>query len=341
MEPEARNPYEAEGVLNPAAARGPDGQLYLFPRLVARGNYSRIGIARVRFDRKGDPVGVERLGIALAPEADYELRAGGGGCEDPRITFVERLGLHVMTYTALCAQGPRIALAASDDLFNWQRLGLATFEPYDGLDFNSVNNKDGLVFPVAVPDPSGQAATAMIHRPLFPGTGASETAQGPTPRTVDLQRESLWIAYCPLDTEGCQPSHLCHFRSHHRLAAPVSSWERLKIGGGAPPFLTSHGWLVVYHGVTETSASPGRESGLRYSAGVLVLDRHDPHLIRYRSPTPVLAPELPEEQQGAVPNVVFPTAVDCRVDSRIGVARLDLPRRLPPGALADPHDGTA
>ena len=35
MEPEAGNPREAEGVLNPAAVRGADGQLYLFPRLVA------------------------------------------------------------------------------------------------------------------------------------------------------------------------------------------------------------------------------------------------------------------------------------------------------------------
>src|SRR6476660_7422125 len=91
MEPEPGNPLEAEGVLNPAAVRGPDGQLYLFPRLVARGNYSRIGIARVRFNEAGDPAGVERLGIALEPEADYERRPDGGGCEDPRITFVEPL----------------------------------------------------------------------------------------------------------------------------------------------------------------------------------------------------------------------------------------------------------
>ena len=69
MEPEPGNPLEVEGVLNPAAARGSDGQLYLFPRLVARGNYSRIGIARVRFNEAGDPVGVERLGVALEPEA--------------------------------------------------------------------------------------------------------------------------------------------------------------------------------------------------------------------------------------------------------------------------------
>jgi hypothetical protein len=55
MGPEPGNPLEAEGVTNPAAARGPDGQLYLFPRLVATGNYSRIGIARVLFNGSGDP----------------------------------------------------------------------------------------------------------------------------------------------------------------------------------------------------------------------------------------------------------------------------------------------
>jgi hypothetical protein len=38
MEPEPDNLQEIEGVLNPAAARGPDGELYLFPRLVAQGN---------------------------------------------------------------------------------------------------------------------------------------------------------------------------------------------------------------------------------------------------------------------------------------------------------------
>jgi len=70
MEPEPGNPQEAEGVLNPAAARGPDRQLYLFPQLVGRGNHSRIGIARVRFNADGDPCGVERLSIALEPVAD-------------------------------------------------------------------------------------------------------------------------------------------------------------------------------------------------------------------------------------------------------------------------------
>ena len=68
MDPEPGNPLEAEGVLNPASARGPDGQLYLFPRLVAKGNYSRIGMARVRFGRAGDPEGVERLASRWSPK---------------------------------------------------------------------------------------------------------------------------------------------------------------------------------------------------------------------------------------------------------------------------------
>src|SRR5664279_833369 len=92
MEPEPGNPQEIEGVLNPAATRGPDGKLYLFPRLVAKGNYSRIGIAKVLFNNDGDPSTVERMGIALEPETDYEMRSdGSGGCEDPRITYIEPL----------------------------------------------------------------------------------------------------------------------------------------------------------------------------------------------------------------------------------------------------------
>src|SRR5271157_5189609 len=162
MEPEPGNPLEAEGVLNPAAVRGPDGKLYLFPRLVARGNYSRIGIARVRFNEAGDPAGVERLGIALEPEADYELHLdGSGGCEDPRITFVEPLKRYVMTYTAFSSRGPRIALAVSEDLFRWKRLGLATFAPYDGIDFVHVADKDASLFPVAIPNHAGKMQLAL------------------------------------------------------------------------------------------------------------------------------------------------------------------------------------
>jgi len=351
MEPEPGNPQEIEGVLNPAAVRGPDGALYLFARLVAKGNYSRIGIARVRFNAAGDPAGVERLGIALEPEADYELHPGGGGCEDPRITFVEPLERYMMTYTAFSAQGPRIAVAWSKDLFHWQRLGLATFGVYQGIQIGDVDNKDASLFPVEIPNPSGKLELAMLHRPLFPGTRPEETACCPGSREVDLDRESIWISYCSMALQDCEPCRLGPFSCHHRLATPVSPWERLKIGGGTPPILTQHGWLIVYHGVSEMPDSGNSAHQFCYSAGVMVLSKELPQVILYRSAEPVLTPVLPEERVGSVANVVFPTGIDRRddlglrdrfdvyygmADNRIGVARLDVPECLPTGGVAHP-----
>ncbi len=351
MEPEPGNPQEAEGVLNPAAARGPDGELYLFPRIVAHENYSRIGIARVRFDDAGDPAGVERLGIALEPEAEYERRPdGSGGCEDPRISFVEPLQRYIMTYTAFSPHGPRIALAASEDLFHWKRLGLATFGPYHSIDFGDVDDKDASLFPVAIPSPSSKPELAILHRPLLPGTRPEEIARHPSSRQVDLDRESIWISYCPMKLEGREPNRFGKFASHHRLATPVSPWERLKIGGGTPPVLTRHGWLIIYHGVSETVNPSKGTHPLRYSAGVMVLSKEHPQVIRYRSAEPVLTPTSPQERRGTVANVVFPTGIDRRddlgspdrfdvyygmADNRIGVARLDLPDVLPAGGIAD------
>ncbi len=351
MKPEPGNSMEVEGVLNPAAVRGPDGKLYLFPRYVAKGNYSRIGIARVKFNEAGDPVGVERLGIALEPKAEYELRSdGSGGCEDARVTFFEPLKRYLMTYTALSPRGPRIAMAESVDLFHWKRLGLVTFEPFNGIDFVNVDNKDAILFPVAIPNHQGKLQMAILHRPLFQGTRPEETIFQSKNRIVDIEHESIWISYSPMSLDNPKPDQIGLFNSHHRLATPVSDWERLKIGGGTPPILTRHGWLIVYHGVscTEHASKDGRQ--LSYSAGIMILSKEHPQHIHYRSVHPVLTPTLPAERSGTIENVVFPTGIDQRndlgqpdrfdiyygmADDRIGVARLDLPDKLPKIGIAD------
>ena len=92
------------------------------------------------------------------------------------------------------------------------------------------------------------------------------------------------------------------------------------------------------------------DAHLCYSAGVMVLSKEHPRVIRYRSAEPVLTPVLPQECRGTIANVVFPTGIDRRddlglpdrfdvyygmADDRIGVARLDLPDFLPPGGVAD------
>ena len=175
----AWDPQEIEGVLNPAALVALTvGSTSLPAPGWLRGGTTRASALRECGSTKpAIRSGVERLGIALEPEADYERRPdGGGGCEDPRITFVEPLQRYMMTYTAFSPIGPRIALAISEDLLHWKRLGLATFAPYDGIDFVHVDNKDASLFPVAIPNHAGKMQMAMLHRPLFPGTRPEETA---------------------------------------------------------------------------------------------------------------------------------------------------------------------
>jgi predicted GH43/DUF377 family glycosyl hydrolase len=229
-------------------------------------------------------------------------------------------------------------------------LGLASLGPFEGIDFEGVDDKDASLFPLAIPNPTGNLELAMLHRPLFPGTRPEEIACHPKSRDVDIHRESIWISYCPVPTAGHELDCLGRFASHHRLATPVSPWERLKIGGGTPPILTRHGWLIVYHGVHELAQAGEGSHPLCYSAGVMVLSRQHPQNIRYRSVEPVLTPTLPQERDGTVANVVFPSGIDRRddigmpdrldvyygmADNRIGVARLDVPELLPPGGAAD------
>lgn len=345
MEPEVGNVYEVEGVLNPAVTRGPDGELYIFPRMVAKNNYSRIGIAKVKFDKNGDPVGVERLGIALEPEMDYEKRPnGGGGCEDPRITFVKSVEYYIMTYTAYGPDGPRIAMAQSKDLLTWERLGLVCFTLYKPLDFNNVDDKDASFFPTELPSPHNHTSIAMLHRPLFPESIPEKTVKLGSNRPIDSHRESIWISYLNLVSGKETCLECAKFTSHYCLAHPVYEWESLKIGAGAPPILTKHGWLMIYHGVRKHSGCTEENPKYTYSAGVMVLSEKEPQKIIYRSCEPVLTPELDDETIGVVGNVVFPTGTDRRddigkpnridvyygmADNRIGVAKMEIPEVLP------------
>ena len=99
---------------------------------------------------------------------------------------------------------------------------LWTFRPYEGIEFDSVDDRDASILPVAIPDPDGKPAMAILHRPLFPGTRPKKRCAEPVPRVVDLHRESIWISYCPLGEAGDEPYHLCHFTLHNRLASPVA-----------------------------------------------------------------------------------------------------------------------
>jgi beta-1,2-mannobiose phosphorylase / 1,2-beta-oligomannan phosphorylase len=327
--------FEAEGVLNPASGRSPDGRLWLLPRLVAAGNVSRVGIAEILV-HSGQPAGVRRDGVVLAPDAGWERSHEHAGVEDPRTTWIASLGVHVMSYVAFGPLGPRPALAVSGDLRSWQRLGPVHFEYQPDLDadLNLFTNKDVVYFPEPIPGPDGRLAYAMLHRP---GWDVGEIVGGSDvflPAGLSDPRPGIWISYAPADAVRDDLRALTHVRSHRLVALPEYDFEAVKIGAGPPPLRVEDGWLLIHHGVSGTLAQGwGKQPRARYSAGAMLLDPADPGTVLARTPSSLLEPLTAEERHGTVPNVVFPTAIEeiggqrfvfyGMADSSIGVARLD------------------
>ena len=190
MSPEPGNPLEAEGVLNPGSGRGPDGELYLLPRLVAAGNVSRIGLARINLVG-GVPTSVTRSGVVLEPDRSWESGAGHAGVEDPRVTWIAALGVHVMTYVAYGPLGARTAVATSTDLRTWTRHGPVHFGYDDaGLRPEPVPQQGHRLLRRAGAAPDGigvsrycTARCGTWTRPI-PARGGVRRPGSPTPGTV-------------------------------------------------------------------------------------------------------------------------------------------------------------
>jgi predicted GH43/DUF377 family glycosyl hydrolase len=339
MTPEPGNELEAEGVLNPASGYGPDGTLYLLPRLVAPGNVSRVGLAEVTLT-DGVPTGVSRRGVVLAPDEGWERGTNNAGVEDPRVTWVPRLGLHVMTYVAYGPLGPKLALAVSKDLAEWRRLGPVHFRYQPGLDtdLNLFPNKDAVFFPEPVPGPDGEPAYAMLHRPMW-DLGWFRDGEGVhLPAGVTDERPGIWVSYAPARDVERDLDALVLQGDHRLVALSEHPFEELKIGAGPAPVRVDEGWLLLHHGVVGAIDDPWepQQQRVSYAAGAMILDPADVSRVLDRSTEPMLTAETEDERSGTVPNVVFPTAIEQiagvryvfygMADTKIGVARLD---RLP------------
>ena len=211
------SPFEREGVLNPASATMRDGSLLLYPRDVAEGNVSRVGLCRGI--RSGEELRFERMGFALEPEAPYEVRtvSGGMGCEDPRVTFVPVLDRYVMAYTAFGPDGPRIAIALSVDGHRWERLGLVRFAP----ELHQGDDKDGAFFPEAL-----NAASSANN---FTLSGSST-----------IQTDSGVYQIGGVVANGAS-----------------TTGTLVKTGAGTPPVRIEEGWFSIFHGVDAQETENG------------------------------------------------------------------------------------
>lgn len=76
----------------------------------------------------------------------------------------------------------------------------------------------------------------------------------------------------------------------------IGAWYENKLGIGAPPIETEHGWLVFWH---------GKNNRREYALGIMLLDKNDPRKILKVQEEPVLSCRTAYETTGFTPNVVY------------------------------------
>lgn len=287
--------FENDGVLNPAIMQE-GNTVHMLYRAVRRGNYSTIGYAK--FD--GPLKLVERNKSPLIiPSTDDEIH----GIEDPRIVKID--DIYYLTYCAYDGVNALGSYATSLDLIEFKKHGIivpqVSYEEFKQFSecsghlnekyerFHVHNNiksnpkkktllwdKNLIFFPRKIND-----KFTFLHR-IRPDIQIASV------KNLKELTEEFWINY------------LLHFKDHILMTSEYEH-EIGYIGGGCPPIETKEGWLLIYHGVHDTS------EGYVYNACVALLDLDNPNKVLAKLPYALFVPDLPWELTGYVNNVVFPT----------------------------------
>lgn len=263
LEPTTKNAWESRAVFNPASVFL-GGKVHILYRAMSKDNTSVIGYASSKDGFNID----ERLPYPVyLPREDFEKKSRPNdfsGCEDPRI--VEIGDSLYITYTAYNGKAPRIALSSIEkkdflsQKWNWKKPILIS--PPD------VENKNCVIFPEMV-----NRKYVFLHRP---------------------DNRDIWIDF----VSDLKLSREEWLGGRVLIQPRKGSWDSLRIGAAAPPIKTKDGWLLIYHGLSETSKY--------YRVGALFLDLNNPRRVIARTRDPLLEPRMFYEEEGQVRNVVFP-----------------------------------
>lgn len=284
--------FENDSVLNPGIMQE-GNTVHILYRAVRSGNYSTIGYCKLNGPLKI----VQRNDTPLLIPFSKE---DSKGIEDPRIVKIE--GTYYVTYTAYNGINALGALVTSTDLLTFVQHGIIvpkfTFDEFKLLAecSNLVNakyfrhvrhfepnkeiflwDKDVIFFPRKI-----NGKLAFLHR-IRPGI------QLVLINNLEELTKEFWNDY------------FLHFNEHIILDPVGTNHESGFIGGGCPPIETELGWLLIYHGVFDTS------EGYVYTAAAALLDIDNPTKVIARLKDPLFEPELDYEKNGVVSNVVFPT----------------------------------
>ncbi len=166
-------------------------------------------------------------------------------------------GTYYITYTAVSRFGVNVGLMRTDNFRSFERLGLILH----------ADNKDCAIFP----EPIGGRFYAL-HRPSLSHFGSLD----------------IWLA---------ESENLLYWGNHNVLEqARIEYRDSARVGAGAVPIATEHGWLVIYHSA---------DAAHRYHLCAMVLDKNNPSIVKMRPVKPLVEPSEPFERSGFLNDVVF------------------------------------
>lgn len=192
---------------------------------------------------------------------------------DPRLTVID--GQCHMCFAVDTKHGLRGGIAITED-----------FKTFDVQSLSLPDNRNMVLFPERI---GGKYVRLERPFPVYSRGG--------------IDRFDMWMSDSP-DLRYWGNSNLV-------LSVEQVPFANDKVGPGAPPVKTSHGWLTTFHAV-DLDRSRGKNGWepswkKRYTAGIMLLDLDDPSKIVGMSRKPLLAPEAAYETSGGFRNdVIFP-----------------------------------
>ncbi len=264
LRPNPNNWWEAKKLYNPGAIFY-NKKYHLFYRAVGSGENwkSSIGYAvshdGENFIRFNEPF--------LIGENEKEKR----GLEDPRITKIDNI--FYMLYAAYDGITPRLNIATSTDLKNWQKHGPVfsdwKFKKANGVYIKFKNGKPTIEQKTSEWSKSGGMFSEKINGKYLMLFG----------------EYNIWFADSDDGfnwTGDLKPFLKCR---------PGNYFDNTFVEMGPPPIKTDKGWLVLYHGINNHHY---------YKIGFLLLDLKNPRKILFRTENPIFEPLLDYELSGMV-----------------------------------------
>lgn len=274
--------WESMATFNPAAILKND-KVHLIYRAEEKlgekeigGHTSRLGMAisadGFEFVRESQPI--------FFPKEDSQKKyEWTGGTEDPRIVQTEE-GIYVLTYTQWNREVPRLAVATSEDLRNWEKHG-PIFEDWKDGKYHKVESKSGAIVTKLL---DGKLIAAKINGKYWMYYGVPH---------IWLATSDDLINWTPVE-------------NHEGNRVPVLSprpgfFDSWLVEAGPPPVLTEDGIVVLYNAGNSQPVGVKDLGNRVYTGGQVLFDANEPWKLLDRTAKPFIQPELPFEKSGQYP----------------------------------------